>query len=338
MNYIEWLRVRNCLRTLTIVLTIFVVLAGILRVSLSRYMSPGEWVQHVANEPGATKAYVTLPDGAKRTIIDSPRDQTHVVIDDRGKAGTHIVITEPARRAHKDSHDVQIGSIRVLSQRHGGLTTTTIDTNGSVPMIYFMLVADVIALIIATILAAPLAREIDGHLEIVMTKPVSRLRYALGAIGADVAGIVAACALAVAACYVCELFFGSYRVDFSGINLRAILMGLVMPAAWYALLCAATTWFSRAYGAVLGFAWPVAIVVGVLAVVHTSTPLGLMIHDVGWVLSRLDPLTYVKMASPDHDGTMEYSGSGFAMRFGIEILLFVVYAALALVRWERVEA
>lgn len=338
MNYIEWLRVRNCLRTTAIVLVVLVAIAGVLRVSLSRYMSPQQWVQHFAREPGVMQSHLTLPDGTKRTIIDSPADRAHVVIDDRGAAGTHIVVTEPASRAHKDASDVRIGSIHVSASRRGEITTTTIDTNGAVPMIYFMALADVIALIIATILAAPFAREIDGHLEIALTKPVSRLRYALGVLGADVAGIVAACVLAVIACYVCELFFGTYRVDFSGISMRAVLMGLAMPVAWYALLCAATTWFSRAYGAVLGFAWPVAIVVGVLAAVQASTPLGLMVHDVGWVLSRLDPLTYVKFASPDENGAMSYAGGDFAKRFGIEILLFVVYAALALVRWERVEA
>jgi hypothetical protein len=338
VNYIEWLRVRNCLRTTAIVLVVLVALAAVLRISLSRYMSPQQWVAHIANEPGAAQTHITLPDGTKRTIIDNPADREHVIIDDRGKAGTHIVVTEPASRTHKDTANVQIGSIHVDETRRGDMATTTIDTNGAVPMLYFMAFADIVALIIATMLAAPFAREIDGHLEIALTKPVSRIRYALGVLGADVAGIVAACVLAVVACYVCELFFGTYRVDFSGINARAILMGLAMPAAWYALLCAATTWFSRAYGAVLGFAWPVAIVVGILAVVHVSSPLGLMVHDVGWVLSRLDPLTYVKLASHDENGAMSYSDSDFAMRFGIEVLLFVVYAALALVRWERVEA
>lgn len=338
MNYIEWLRVRNCLRTTAIVLVVFVALAGILRISLSRYMSPQQWAQHIGAEPGTTKTQITLPDGTKRTILDNPNERTHIVIDDRGRAGTHITLTEPSSHEHKNAENVQIGGIHVNESRHGDLSTTTIDTHGAVPMLYFMAIADVVALIIATMLAAPFAREIDGHLEIAFTKPVSRVRYALGVLAADVAGIWVACALAVIACYICELFFGTYRVDFSGINSRAILMGLVMPAAWYALLCAATTWFSRAYGAVLGFAWPVAIVVGVLAVVQASTPLGLMVHDVGWVLSRLDPLTYVKFAGPDANDAMAYMGADFARRFGIEILLFVVYAGLALVRWERVEA
>lgn len=338
MNYIEWLRVRNCLRTLTIVLAIFVALAGVLRISLSRYMSPAEWVQHMANHPGVTQTHLTLSDGTKRTIVNDPSDRTHIVIDDRGSAGTHIVVTEPSSRAHKDTSDVHIGSIAVQAQRHGDVTITTIDTNGAVPMLYFMAVADVIALIIATLLAAPFARETDGHLEIALTKPVSRLRYAVGVIGIDVAGILASCALGIVACYLCELFFGTYRVDAGGINARAVLMGLVVPGAWYALLCAATTWFPRAYGAVLGFAWPAAIVVAVLTIIQPTSPIALLVHDVGWFLSRLDPLTYVSVVSPSARGDVSYTGNNFPMRLGIEILLFVVYAALALVRWERVEA
>ena len=338
MNYIEWLRVRNCLRTLTIVLAIFVALAGILRISFSRYMSPAEWVQHISNGPGVTQTHTTLPDGTKRTVVNNPGDRTHIVIDDRGNAGTHIVVTEPSSRAHKDNSDVHVGSIAVQEQQHGDITVTTIDTNGAVPMIYFMVLADIIALVVATILAAPLAREIDGHLDIALTKPVSRVSYGIGAIVADVAGILAASGLAIVAGYLCELFFGTYRVDVSGVNGQAIVMGLALPAAWYAMLCAATTWFSRGYGAVLGFAWPAAIVIGVLAVLQTSSPVALFVHDVAWVLSRLDPLTYASLASPGQNGTMSGDVNNFPMRLGIEILLFVVYAALALVRWERVEA
>ncbi len=97
----------------------------------------------------------------------------------------------------------------------------------------------------ATILAAPLAREIDGHLEIALTKPVSRVRYALGAIGVDAVGIIAASIMTVVAFYLCQLLFESARLDFSGINTRAIAMGIACPLAWYALLCALTTWLHR---------------------------------------------------------------------------------------------
>ncbi len=144
--------------------------------------------------------------------------------------------------------------------------------------------------------------------------------------------------MTVIAFYVCQLLFESARLDFSGINSRAIAMGSSMPLAWYAMLCAATTWLGRSYGAVLGFAWPIAILVGVLTLVHPSNLLALFVHDVAWVISRIDPLTYVSFATPNDDGTMDYASSNFGLRFLAEVLFFIVYGALAVLKWQRVEA
>jgi hypothetical protein len=338
MSYIEWLRVRNCLRTTAIILGILVLLAIVLRVSVARYMSPETWVSHFSMDPGATKSQVTLPDGTKRTIIDDPEEKTHVVIDDRGSAGRHIVITEPSKHAKSEHSHVNVGSIQVVESRNGSMTTTTIDTNGSVPMIYYMAIADLVALVVATILAAPLAREVDGHLEITLTKPCSRTRYALEAIGADVAGILGASFMTIVAFYLCQLLFETPRLDFSGINTQAILMGIACPLAWYAMLCAATTAFSRSYiGALLGVP-AVFLVVGLLTLVQPSNTIALFIHDIAWVLSRLDPLSYVSLGVPNDQGTVDYSGTNFNLRLGMEWLFFIAYGAIALWRWQRVEA
>jgi len=171
-----------------------------------------------------------------------------------------------------------------------------------------------------------------------LTKPVPRARFAIGAIGADVAGIVAASFLTVVAFYICQLLFESARLDFSGINSRAIAMGIACPLAWYAMLCAATTWLHRSYGAVLGFAWPVVILIGILSIIHPANIVALFIHDVAGVLAYLIPFTYVSWASPDSHGAIAYEGANFARRLSIEILLFVVYSALAIWKWQRVEA
>jgi hypothetical protein len=338
MNYVEWLRVRNLLRIVLIVLAILVVLAVILRVSVARYMSPESWIAHMASGPGTTQTRTTLPDGTQRLILDDPAERTHIVIDDHGYAGKHIVVTEPTSRAHKENSNVSVGSIHVIESPHGDVTTTVVDTNGAVPMLYYMALADVVALIVATILAAPLAREIDGHLEVTLTKPCSRARYALGTIGADVTGIVAASFLTVLAFYLCQLLFESARLDFSGVNALAIAMGVACPLAWYALWCAATTWLNRSYGAVLGFAWPITIFIGVLTLVPTANAVALFVHDVAWVLSRLNPLSYVSLAQPTSTGTMSYVGTNFGLRLSLEVLLFIVYGALAIWKWQRVEA
>ncbi|MFY9719120.1 MAG: hypothetical protein WAK16_05685 [Candidatus Cybelea sp.] len=337
MNYVEWLRVRNCLRVLAIILAVLVGLAVVLRISVARYTSPSSWVHHISLERGTHETDVTLPDGTKRIILDNADEKEHVVIDDRGNAGSHIVITEPSKRAHKENTKVNVGSIQVIESRHGDLTTTVIDTNGAVPMIYYMAIADVFAFIIATILAAPLAREIDGHLEITLTKPVSRLRYALGAVGADIAGILAASLMTVVAFYLCQLLFETPRLDFSGINGHAIVIGIAAPLAWYAMLLAATTWVPRSYAALLGFAWPVVLFIGALTLVPTHNVVALFIHDVAWVLSRFDPLSYISFVTLNDEGTFTSGSSDFGLRLGIEALLFVAYGALALWRWERVE-
>jgi hypothetical protein len=336
MNYVEWLRVRNCLRVTLIILAIFVVLAVILRISVNRYMSSEAWIAHMAMQNGAKESHMVLPDGTKRMIIDDPSDRTRIVVDDHGYAGRHIVITEPTSRADKDHDTIAVGSVHVNETRNGSMTVTTVDTNGAVPMFYYMGLADVVALIVATILAAPLAREIDGHLEIALAKPCSRLRYAAGVIGVDVVGIIAASILTVIAFYLCQLLFESPRLDFSGISARAIAMGLIVPIAWYAMLCAATTWLNRAYGAVQGFAWPVVIFIGILAAIQPSNAVSLFIHDVAWVLSRLDPLSYVSI--PHESGVTLSAAGNFGQRLSIVTLLFVVYSGLAIWQWQRVEA
>jgi hypothetical protein len=338
MNYVEWLRVRNCLRIVAIVLAIFVVLAVVLRISANRYMSSEAWIAHMATQNGAKETQTVLPDGTKRLIIDDPSDNTHIIVDDHGYAGRHIVITEPTHRAHHEHDNVKFGSIHVSESQHGSMTTTVIDTNGAVPMIYYMALADFVALIVATVLAAPLAREIDGHLEIALTRPISRIRYALGVIGVDVVGILAASVLTVIAFYLCQLLFESPRLDFSGINARAVAMGVALPLAWYAMLCAATTWLHRAYGAVQGFAWPVAGFIGLLTLIEPSNTVALFVHDIAWVLSRLDPLSYVQTATPSSTGSISYVGNNFMQRISIVSLMFVVYSALAIWQWQRVEA
>jgi hypothetical protein len=338
MNYVEWLRVRNLLKLVAIILVILVVLAVVLRVSFSRYMSPEAWVAHAAMERGTHETRVTLLDGTKRLILDNPSERTRIVVDDHGYAGRHIVITEPTSATHNNTDHVNVGSIQVIESRHGSMTTTVIDTNGAVPMMYYMLLADIVAVIVATILAAPFAREADGHLEIALTKPISRVRFALGTIGADVVGIIAASFITVVAFYLCQLLFESARVDFSGINTHAIAMGIAFPLAWYAMLCAATTWLHRSYGAVLGFAWPVVILIAVLSIIHPANVVALFIHDVAWVLAQIIPFSYVQWATPDSHDALTYQGGDFVRRLSIELLLFVVYGALAIWKWQRLEA
>jgi len=336
MNYVEWLRVRNCLRIVAIILAILVVLAVILRISLARQLSPEGWVAQMTTDPRTKVTHSVLADGTKRTVVDDVPERTRVVIDDRGAAGKHIVITEPSSHSHNESYS-HVGNI-LSSRTYGGVKTTVIDTNGSVPLLYYMAFADIMGLIVATILAAPFAREIDGHLEISLTKPCPRERFALGTMAVDAVGILVSSLLTIVALYLCQLLFETWRLDFSGENARGIVMGAALPVAWYALLCAGTTWLCRGYGAVLGFAWPVAIVIAALTQLEPSNTVALVVRDAAWVLSRLDPLTYVKLGGMSSATNDTYGGMGFGLRLSIEVLLLVVYGALAVWQWRRVEA
>ncbi len=337
MIYVEWLRVRNMLRIVAIVLVILVALAVVLRVSVSRYLTPEGWVSQIQNHPGVTVSNATLPDGTKRTIVLDPAESTRAVIDDHGYAGKHIVITEPSTHSHSSHDHVNVGSIQVYESHHGMMTTTVIDTNGAVPMIFYMAIADLVALLVATAMAAPLAREINGHLEVALTKPCARVRYAIGVIGADAACILGASLMTVLALYFCQLLFESPSLDFSGINARAIAMGVACPLAWYALLCAATTWLNRSYVAVLALVPPVSLLVGILTLVRPTNTVALFVHDIAWTISRINPLSYVQM-SFDSSSSLEAASATFASRLGVEVLLFLVYAALAVWQWQRVEA
>lgn len=340
MTFVEWLRVRNCLRCLAIILGVLILIVLVLRISYNSYITSDDAIiAHAKLQPGSTVSHSVLPDGTKRTTIDDPKDQTHIVIDNHGINGRHVVITEPISHAHQHQSRAVIGSI-VWNETHvGNKAITTIDTNGSVPFIFYMAFADMVALVVATLLAAPFARESDGHLEYALTKPVSREQFAIGTIGVDVAAIFLASIMTVVTLIICQAMFEIPTFDFGGVNVNAILMGIVAPFAWYALLCAATTSMKRGYGAVLGFAWPVGVLITVFGAISLGDSIvGTLIHNVCWVISRVIPLSYISFTVNESPSGELIAPANFAIRLAIECALFIFYSALAVVQWRRVEA
>jgi len=268
------------------------------------------------------------PTGERAVVTAAALLGAAVTFSASGHAGVDppVVLGMAADLAHLTAMSVWIGGLVVLflALHRGGEPTAV-----AAVLPRFSQTAQVaVAVIVATILAAPFAREADGHLEIALTKPVSRVRFALGTIGADVAGIVAASFITVVAFYLCQMLFESARVDFSGINTRAIAMGIAAPLAWYAMLCAATTWLHRSYGAVLGFAWPVVILIGVLSIIHPSNVVALFIHDVAWVLGHVIPFSYVQFASPDSHNVLIYQAATSRGVFQLKS-----YCSWSTVRW-----
>ncbi|HTC30439.1 MAG TPA: hypothetical protein VK702_06890 [Candidatus Acidoferrum sp.] len=335
MNYVEWLRVRNALRVTAICLGISIVVALVVRISIAAQFGS---THDIVNRLGAEKDTVTthsVVDGFNRTTLTNAREHTVVVIEDQADGSKIIQITEPGNSAHSNS--VSMGPVRVSTSESGGVEKTTIETNRPVPFGIYAAIAAVIALIIATVLGAPFAKENDGHLEIAFLKPVSRTNNALGVVLADCVGILVAEVMTVLAFAIMQAFFEVPHFDFSGINSTAILLAIALPFSWYTFLNASTASLKRGAGAVVGLAWPAAFVSIALAGLNLGTSIaGQTFHTIFWSISRIFPLTYVQFEG--HDNDLSSLGPKLMTTAAILTGLFLVYGALAVVQWRRVEA
>ncbi len=344
MTYVEWLRVRGVLKWTAIVLVILVALLIVLRISLLAVGSNDalSFVHGVEVNKDSHVTHSTLSDGASRTVIDNAKQSVHIVVDDRGYQGKHIQIFESSAHASHHSHrTVSMGDIHIETLPSNNVTVTTIDTSQPEDLAYYFSIASFVALIVGTVLGAPFARENDGHLEIALTKPAGRERLALGMIGADLAGIGAAWVMTVIFLVVGHTIFEAPHFTFGPNDWILVVLGLAGDVAWYAMLCAATASMRRSYGAVLGFAWPIAGVIAVLAKVNlSSSQIGQVIHAIVTPLSWIDPFHYLHFG-PAFTVDGRPAGS-MAVSPGLELpillILALVYGALAVLQWRRVEA
>jgi hypothetical protein len=344
VTYVEWLRVRSMLKWTAIVLLVLEALLLVARISLLAIGSNDalSFVHGVEINANSQVTHAVLPDGASRTVIDNAAEGVHVVVDDRGYQGKHIQIFESSSRASQHSHKTfSMGDVHVDTLPSGNQTVTTIDTGQPEDLAYYFGIASFIGLIAGTVLGAPFARENDGHLEIALTKPVRREKLALGMIGADLAGIGGAWLMAVVFLVVGHTMFEAPHYVFGPSDGAIILLGAVGNVAWYAMLCAATASLRRAYGAVLGFAWPVAFVIAVLGKVNLSgSQLGQVVHAIVTPLAWIDPFSYLHFG-PAFTVNGKPGGSMAVLHgyeFPILLILALVYGALAVLQWRRVEA
>jgi ABC-type transport system involved in cytochrome c biogenesis permease component len=337
MNYVEWLRVRNALRVTAICLGVSIVIALVVRISIAAQFGS---THDIVNRLGAEKDTVTthsVVDGFARTTLTNAREHTVVVIEDQPDGSKVIQITEPGHSNHA-TDVVRMGPVSVSTTESGGVEKTTIETNRPVPFGIYAGIAAVIALIIATVLGAPFAKENDGHLEIAFLKPVSRTANALAVVLADCVGILIAEVMTIVAFAIMQAFFEVPHFDFSGINSTAILLAIALPLSWYAFLNASTASLKRGAGAVVGLAWPAAFVSISLAGLNLGTSItGQTFHTIFWSISRIFPLTYIQF---EGHGSEDLStlGPKLLATAGILTGLFLVYGALAVVQWRRVEA
>jgi hypothetical protein len=288
MNYVEWLRVRNTVRVVAIVLGALLVLGVVSRVWLG--------VEYGFDQATGTVSHAAASPGT--------------------------------------NHQLQ-GRILITTTTGPTVKTPGVGSIGTVDMQLLLSFAYVAALVIATALGASFSREND-HLEFAALKPVSRERFALGTIGADITGIFLAEALTAIAALLGTLLYGGTHFDVHGVTAAFLGLILVMPVAWYLFLNAATASLKRGAGMVVGFAWPVSVIVIALGQAHLGTgPLGLSVHTIFWTISRILPLTYASISSAVSDQTVGLGGGGDVL---VAFILVLVYGALTMVQWRRVEA
>jgi hypothetical protein len=353
VNYVEWLRVRGVLKWTTIVLV-----CGVALLLLGRFafwnvgphatgFSPIEIGNESlrAFERSSRETQTTLPDGTRRTVFSNARKGIRLTIDDRGYWGSRVDVFEKTPPAGTHPEHIDFGDIHVVRTNVPGGSLLQIDEGGAKPedLNYYFALGALVALIVATVLGAPFARENEGHLEIALTKPISRERFALGAIGADLAGIAAAWVMTVALLFAGHVFFEAPSYTYGPSDTTVLVSGLLAACGWYAMLTAATASMKRAYGIVLGIAWPIHGVVSVLGSSNLGDkPPELILHTIARAIGWIDPLTYLNFG-PNFivmQGPGAHPAASAALPDGLATaaVLALVYGALAVVQWRRVEA
>ncbi len=349
MSYVEWLRAGRCLKITAIVLGVALVLIVALEYTFlvgSKSSLSGVELHTSTGDinarkilDGATTTYSTLPDGTKRTTIVNSAKGVRVTVDDHGYFGRHVEIFE--RSVKGTEKLIGIGPVSFRRVAVPGGSVVTIDTNKPEDFAYLAAIATFFALIIATILGAPFARQNDGHLEIALTSPAPRTTLGLGTMLADVAGIAAAWLMTVAMLFLAHVAQNAPNYTYGPLDTEVIVLGFAGVLAWYAMLCAATASMRRAYGVVLGISWPVAALVAVLAKADLGgAPMAQLVHWGATPLSWIDPFTYLHFG-PAFTVNGRPAGS-LAVSLQNELpalfILALVYVTLAIVQWRRVEA
>ena len=337
MNYVEWLRVRNGLRIYAFVLGALVVLCLIVRISVNGQLSNNDFiVSHIEHDPGTVITH-SVVNGLNRTTLVNAKERTTITIDDQNNGGKLIHILEPADGHAVSSHHADVVNVQISESQANGMESITFNTGSPVNFVIFIGIASIAALVFATIWGCSFACE-QGHLEYALLKPVTRTRYGLGIIGYDVIGMAIVAAMTIVAALICMSMLVLPRFDFSKVADMTTGLILMLPLAWYAALNAATASLRRGSGAVIGFAWPVGLVISSLAQIQLQdSPVANVFHTIFWVVSRIIPITYLGGTFSD-SGHFNAEGFPVTSRVAILVGLTLIYGALTLVQWRRVEA
>jgi hypothetical protein len=297
------------------------------------------FARSMENDPASHVTTRTLPGGAIETTTDGAHG-LHIVTTDYGHGHKVVHITADRGLEHRPLGMYGDGSMRHTTV--GSRTETVVETkntSGEELSTEFG-IAGLVALIAGMILAGCFARENEGHLEIALTRPISRGALALRMMLVDAAGIAMAWVMGVVAFEIVHLVFfgwtGFYITGHETLLAVAVLLGAI---AWYAVLICATASLKRNYGIILGAAWLLGLGIPVLAALDPNQlPPFLVLRAIAIPLSWIDPFTYTRviLAPPGIAQTVHVLP--YALGIPALIVLTVVYAAFAVVQWRRVEA
>lgn len=340
--YAEVLRGMRALRVVGIILGIVLVIAMILRVWLFAEHKPDFFAMNLQSSSTAHVTHKTLADGTIETTIDDPVQRVHAVVD-RRSGYFHMDATVPSDRRMSGGISLGDSSVRVDKKTGMKHIVLTEDMHGAnLPVGVLFAIASVIALVAATMLGGVLAKENDGHLELAWTKPVSRERLALASISTDIATIVLAHLMAIVLIVlVCAMFVWPkfYANSSTPVIVAIALLG---PIAWYACLTAFSASLKRGLGMVVGLGWLAAIVVPGVAsgTVNSASDIGRTIHTIFQALAYIDPIAYMSFHGDFGRGGIAFHTAGGSLGFSASMLavLSIVYIALAVLQWRRVEA
>jgi hypothetical protein len=209
---------------------------------------------------------------------------------------------------------------------------------GAVPVAALMAGATFVSAIIAMIFACALARQNDGHLPLVWTRPISREKYVFTVTLVHLAGIAIAFLMTLAAALSLFAIFGA---------LDALTMGGAAPAdsgtlsrmaffplAWYGLVIAITASVRGGAGFMAFGAW----IVGSMLVGFDSSHLfggvsGIVIN----VIDHINPLYYFSSHFDDNGANKSMVANVDVAVVGLAAIAVAGYAA-ALAQWRRLEA
>jgi hypothetical protein len=200
-------------------------------------------------------------------------------------------------------------------------------------------VAGLIALIVGMILAGGFARENDGHLEIALTKPMSRTELSIRMMLVDIAGIVAVWILSVVAAYIVIALFLGFHFGVTVGDCQLAVAVILGATAWYALLCCTTASLKRNYGIILGIAWIPGQFIPLLArIPNDAPPLLGVLRVVATPLSWIDPFTYARVSVALPSAAQMLRVYPYAVEIPVLAALTIAYALFAILQWRRVEA